>query len=105
MDPGQLVEIVRREAEAAVETALKVHDEALAMNREHGFPIFDPDCMSRAFIGALEAQDPPFTVSRVDLRVAAQEWAELCNDYDLNERGQAVMARLRAALEGDTSER
>jgi hypothetical protein len=32
------------------------------------------------------------------VREAAQEWADLCHDYDLNERGQAVMARLRAAL-------
>jgi len=38
------------------------------------------------------------------LREAAQEWADLCNDHDLNERGQAVMARLRAALSGESGE-
>lgn len=40
----------------------------------------------------------------VELREAAQEWADLCHDYDLNERGQAVMARLRAALAGPPSD-
>lgn len=33
-----------------------------------------------------------------ELRAAAQEWADLCHDFDLNERGQAVMGRLRRAL-------
>jgi hypothetical protein len=33
------------------------------------------------------------------VREAAQSWAALCHDYDLNIIGQSEMARLRAALD------
>lgn len=32
------------------------------------------------------------------VEAAAQDWADLTHDYDLNDRGQAIMSRLRAAL-------
>lgn len=47
----------------AVAIALEVRDIALTMNRKHGFDMFEPDAMPEAFVGALEAQDPPFTVA------------------------------------------
>ena len=62
------------EALTAVAVALRVHDEAMAMNRVHGFEMFDVSAQPAAFIAALEAQDPPFTVVPLDAaRAAAPE--------------------------------
>ena len=48
----------------AVRTALLVHDAAMEMNRESGFEMFDLEAQAEAFIAALEAQNPSFTVTR-----------------------------------------
>ena len=59
-----MTELARKEALQAIRTVIKIHDQAMEMNRDYGFEIFDKDS-PEAFLGALEAQDPPFTVVKI----------------------------------------
>lgn len=62
--------------------------------------LFDAKAFAEVVVQRNQALDAygDCIADNVRLRGAAQEWADLCNDYDLNERGQAIMGRLRAAL-------